>query len=161
MLSGRLSGGRSSLGGVGLVTMAMSPAEISVMCRLRCISSDGFHAKRKRLILRSAPSVSIDQLSPSKPSSSVPLRFWEEMFTPNQDGIWYSPKRKPASVPASQPRKHTAKIRTDSSAADSFSSGRRFFAGGAGRCSDGILRVPFSVGSVSVGAVSVIMSVSK
>ncbi|EFH23624.1 hypothetical protein NEIPOLOT_00596 [Neisseria polysaccharea ATCC 43768] len=36
-----------------------------------------------------------------------------------------------------------------------------FFAGGAGRCSDGILRVPFSVGSVSVGAVSVIMSVSK
>ena len=103
MLSGRPFEGSSSLGGVRLVTMAMSPATTSVMCKDGRVSSDGFQSKRKLLILTSAPSVSINHLSPSKPSISVPFSVSEEILTPNHDGILYKPKRKPDSVPTSQP----------------------------------------------------------
>ncbi len=54
---------------------------------LRRISSDGFHAKRKRLILRSAPSVSLSTSCRRRSRrAACLLRFWEEMFTLNQDG---------------------------------------------------------------------------
>ena len=138
MLSGRPFDGSSSLGGVRLVTMAMSPATTSVMCKDGRNSSDGFQSKRKLLILMSAPSVSINHLSPSKPSISVPFSVSEEILTPNHDGILYKPKRKPDSVPTSQPIAPAETVNTPK-ADRTKPRNRRFLRfGGAGCCSDGV-----------------------
>ena len=50
----------------------------------------------------SLPGVSMRHSSPLKPFKSVPCRVLELMFTPNQPGTLYKPKRRPDSVEISQ-----------------------------------------------------------